>query len=186
MIFVVPIGNHMFRVGGIEHGDGITARVLEAAIRGEQKRQAALFGREVTVRGPLKKNTPEYDAMKARRGFDTRRGHKSGKLQGVLDSRVLWSVRVIRKKGKEPYAVVQFVESRIIKAAPHYEHYRDSMEKTAENAGVLIATRRFATILQRVLRRVQMGLLAASAETAKQRGDAVLQEIEFEWRKFAV
>lgn len=176
MIRVVKQGSHMLRVDGIRHGDGITARALEGAIRHEQARLAGLFGRQLTVRGPLKANTAAYTKWKLKHGYSGDRGHKTGETQGVLDTRVLWSVRVVRKKGKRPYAVLQFFESRLIELAPQYEHYRDSMDKTAEGEGVLIVTQRFAQALQRVLRRVQAG----SADPGR-----AAEELEVEWRRFA-
>lgn len=164
------------RIDGIEHGDGITARVLEKLIRQEQKRLAAMFDRQLTVRGPLRANDPDYTRRKLSQGFSGKLGHRTGQTQSVMDRRVLWSVKVVRKKGRKPYAILQFLESRIIKLAPQYEHYRDSMRKTPSEDGVLIVTKRFAGIMQRVLRRVQTGVVA---------NEDVTEEAEVEWRRFA-
>lgn len=158
MIRVSVANIRSLRISGIERGDGVTIDELEGIAKARQTTFGELYAGQRTVLGSLKANTARYNRWKARAGKDTRKGHLEGRVQAVLDRRVLWTVKITRPKDKPGVAYISFSESLLEEHAPHWEYYRDGGKghtgKTPRGAGVLIMNQRFAKEVQRYLRLV--------------------------------
>lgn len=81
----------------------------------------------------LKTNDPEYTALKARQGYDTRRGHRTNTLQSMLRSSAstLYTIQGPFKNGN---ARIIFKESLLHSIVPYAEYYE---EKKVRRAGIL-------------------------------------------------
>lgn len=69
----------------------------------------------------LKRNDPDYDAGKAKQGYDTRRGHRENHIQRALGGSRLYTISFSGGR-----AFVTFSESRLQSRAPHAEYYAES------------------------------------------------------------
>lgn len=131
--------------------------VMRTIGRELQSLVAASFAKQrVAGTSALRPNTPEYNAYKARHGYDPRRGHKTGNLQRVLENDRLYSVGpiVVRKNGTGRVRI-RMLENRLYGLVPYAEYYE---EKKVRHLGILALAR---TWVQKVAAQI-----AASVGTA--------------------
>lgn len=79
------------------------------------------YGRSRTALGAhFRPNTPEYTLWKARKGFDTRRGHKENRTHRALQRRTLHGVSTPTPRGT---AVVTMLEEALYALEGHARYY---------------------------------------------------------------
>lgn len=106
------------------HAQALAARL--------QNRMAQEFNAERTYAGPLKPNTPRYNAWKARMGVEVKRGHLTGALQAALGAVPAY---YITRTGNG--AMIEFSLQDIHKATGYAGYY--SARKTRRNSLVGIS-----------------------------------------------
>ena len=111
---------------------GQYALVREAArnaARHLQDRIADEFESEKYAAGELGQNSPAYDAWKKKAGYDTRRGHLTGRLQNAL-----WNQRLYDFNAVGDAITISFNNARMRGRASQYVQY---YEEAKASAGLL-------------------------------------------------
>lgn len=94
---------------------------------------AQLFDSERNYKGALRGNTAEYNARKAIRGLDPRKGHAEGNLQGKLRTSRLWTVK---RSGKR--IIITLHENRLLAAVGYSGFYARAKANSGKILGVQI------------------------------------------------
>lgn len=146
---------------------GAPRGVWTSALRGMgsllQGKIADSFASErVAGSSQLGRNTPEYNAYKARAGFDTRRGHKTNFLQSMLrpGASELFTVSGPTKDGR---ATIKFHERRLHSIVPYAQYYEIAKVR---RAGILELANVWLKQTRTPVDNVQMTAVATVAEKA--------------------
>lgn len=94
-------------------------RELDDLGRNLQTLMAREFSDEKVAGQHLRRNTPEYNAWKRRKGFDPRKGHKTNALQRALAGRRLYNISFVAG-GR---AFITFIESRLYASVDYAQYY---------------------------------------------------------------
>lgn len=113
----------------------------------------------------LKRNTPEWNARKAKEGLDPRRGHASNNLQRTLDGRPLFQVRAVtvNKKGLGR-ARIHFREDWLHSRVPYAEHYE---AKKVRRRGILALAKQWLDGSLAVLKAAEARAIAKRSRRSK-------------------
>ena len=135
------------------------AKLVGSSARRLQKRIARSFAAQKVAGSTwLLPNDPKYTARKVAQGLDRRRGHRTGILQGVLDSLVrLYQVTITSQGNKSLAARVVFEEGMLHSLVPYAVYYE---EAKVTRGGILALAaswvREEAMTLQRALSAAQL------------------------------
>lgn len=102
--------------------------LLERCARLLQARMASTWEQAANYAGPLPPNTTAYNVRKALKGFDLRRGHKTGALQSALYNLTLYTVTASEGGGE-----IRFNDRALLSSVPHARYYK---QQKAEIVGV--------------------------------------------------
>lgn len=99
-------------------------KVLDKVGKDLQRRVAESFAREkVAGTRALRRNSPEWNRYKRRKGLDPRRGHATNRLQRTLEGPRLYTIGAINPQG---VCVIRMREDWLRSRVPYAEYYEDA------------------------------------------------------------
>lgn len=122
MILAVLIAPHIIQVSGLssETPAAVWFAAMERVGAQVQGRIRYSYSRErARDDRRFKPNTPKWQRFKARKGFDSRRGHMKRRINRALGREAFFRVSAI----KNGVATITFVEELLYQRQPHARHY---------------------------------------------------------------
>jgi hypothetical protein len=172
------IGEFIVDVRGMSTADAPPAYWYETVNRIgdnlQEQIEASFAAERVAGSSQLGRNTPRWNAYKARKGLDPRRGHATGHLQEQLGVARLFQVRrVPARKGTVAYRIY-FQQGWLHSRVPYAEYYEQAKVR---RKGILSLAKSWVRNASIILHEAEAATQLRGARRASYRGRGLLRRL---------